>query len=170
MATATTQVHEIEILRNQNRMTHSVVRMNTDGVSHAESLVAPQPAGNCMNWVVGHLLCVYNRVLPLAGQTPVMDTEELSHYERGAAPIQSPSEAMDLGVLLVAMDKAVDRLDAGLSGFTSETLDQKSPFSPSNNPEETIRSVMSTVLFHQAYHAGQTGVLRRVVGKPGAVK
>jgi hypothetical protein len=33
-----------------------------------------------------------------------------------------------------------------------------------------VRSLLATVAFHQAYHAGQTGTLRRVVGKSGAIK
>lgn len=171
MATATTtHVNEIEVFRHQNRLTHRVVRMNTDGISHAESLTAPHPAGNCLNWVVGHLLCVYNNVLPGIGQTPVMEKEELSRYDRGSAPIESADQAMDLGVLLIALDKAVDRFDAGLANMTSEVLDHKAPFSPTNNSDETMRSLMSTVLFHQSYHSGQTGLLRRLAGKPGAIR
>lgn len=170
MATATTnKLNEIEVLRHQNRLAHRVVRMNTDGLSQAESLIAPMPAGNCLNWVVGHLLCVYNNVLPGIGQTPVMEKEELSRYDRGSAPIDADS-ALDLNFLLVALDKAVDRFDTGLHGLTSEALDEKAPFSPSQNPDETVRSLMSTVLFHQSYHAGQTGLLRRIAGKPGAIR
>ncbi len=168
--TVSAPANEIEVLRQQNRMTHQVVRRNTDGISHAESLLAPHPAGNCMNWVVGHLLCVYNNVLPGIGQTAVMEKAELARYDRGSAPLQPAGEAMDFGALLVAFDKAVDRFDAGLSNLTTAVLDQKAPFSPTNNPDETMRSLITTVLFHQSYHAGQTGILRRVAGKPGAIR
>jgi uncharacterized damage-inducible protein DinB len=34
---------------------------------------------------------------------------------------------------------------------------------------ETVRSLLGTILFHQAYHSGQTGLLRRIAGKPGAI-
>jgi uncharacterized damage-inducible protein DinB len=30
--------------------------------------------------------------------------------------------------------------------------------------------VLATVFFHQAYHAGQAGVLRRVAGREGAIR
>lgn len=166
---ATQQLQEIVILRNQNRMTHSVLRRNTEGVNHLESLVEPRPAGNSMNWIVGHLVCVYNNVLPAIGEQSVLDPAKLHCYDRGSASLQE-SEAIDFESLLAALDQAVTRFDAGLAKLTPETLDEKAPFSPSNNPEETVRSVMGVVLFHQAYHAGQTGILRRIVGKPGAIR
>ena len=39
-----------------------------------------------------------------------------------------------------------------------------------NDPDETVGSLLSVVLFHQAYHAGQTAVLRRVAVKDGAIR
>jgi DinB superfamily len=171
MATVVSQTqHEVEVLRNQNQMTNQVVRLNTDGVSHAESLIRPEPAGNCMNWVVGHLLCVYNRVLPVLGQTPVMDNERLRRYDRGTPPLKDAKDAMEFRELVRAWDEAAQRMDAGLAGLTPEALDAKAPFSPSNNPKETVRSVLGVVMFHQAYHAGQTGTLRRIAGKAGAIQ
>jgi uncharacterized damage-inducible protein DinB len=49
-------------------------------------------------------------------------------------------------------------------------MDEPAPFSPTNNPKETVRSLLATVFFHQAYHVGQTGLLRRIAGKEGAIK
>jgi uncharacterized damage-inducible protein DinB len=170
MATASSQqLSEIAVLRYQNQLTQQVLHMNLADVSHAESLVRPKEHGNSLNWIVGHLLCVYNNVLPGLGQAPVMLTERLKRYDRGSDPIRD-AEALDFAALHASLDEAITRFDAGLAGLSAEALDAKSPFSPTNNPEETIRSLMGTVLFHQAYHAGQTGVLRRVIGKPGAIR
>ena len=170
MATATSQkLGDIAVLRYQNHLTQQVLRMNLQGVSHEESLVRPQAAGNSLNWVVGHLLCVYNNVLPGLGQAPVMLTDRLKRYDRGSDPI-ADDEVLDFATLQTSLDEAMGRFDAGLEGLSAEALDAKAPFSPTNNPEETLRSLMGTVLFHQAYHTGQTGILRRVIGKPGAIR
>jgi hypothetical protein len=48
--------NEIEVLRHQARVTQRVMRLNVEGISHEESLIQPQPAGNCLNWVIGHLV------------------------------------------------------------------------------------------------------------------
>jgi uncharacterized damage-inducible protein DinB len=166
--TATTS--EIDTWRHQTRITQGVIRTNTKGLSHEDSLVQPSPAGNCLNWVVGHLMTVYDGVLPLLGQQPVLGTEVLKHYARGGQPIRDSSEALDFQQLLAAMNEAAERVDAGLAALSPDLLDQPAPTSPSGNPDETVRTLLTTVMWHQAYHTGQTGVLRRIAGKEGAIR
>lgn len=170
MSTAAPADSRIDTFRHQAGMTRAVMSMNLEGVSHEESLVQPQPNGNCLNWVVGHLTCIYNNFLPLLGQQHVMDPAALARYDRGSPPISDPAEATDLQELLAAWRTATERVDQGLAQLDPEALDKPAGFSPSDNPNETIGSLISTVMFHQAYHTGQTGVLRRVSGHEGAVK
>ncbi len=159
---------EIEVFRHIARTTHNVFKLTVDGLTQQDSLIQPQPAGNCLNWVAGHLLCVYDQMLPLLGQAPVMQPGALKRYERGSAPIKSASEAMELSYLLTGIDEAVARMDAGLQGLSEETLESAAPFSPTGRPE-TIRSLIGLILFHQAYHTWQAGMLRRLAGKNGAI-
>lgn len=35
--------------------------------------------------------------------------------------------------------------------------------------DETMGSLLAAVLFHQAYHAGQLGILRRIAGESVAI-
>jgi hypothetical protein len=170
MSTTAAATGEVEILRHQAGMTDAGVRINTEGVSHAESLIQPQPEGNCLNWVVGHLVCIYNNAQPLVGQQNVVDPAVLQRYDRGTPPLRDASEAMDFPELLGLWARVSERFQAGIAGLTPEVLDQPAPFSPSDDPDETVRSLISTVLFHQAYHAGQAGVLRRIAGKEGAIR
>lgn len=165
-------VSEIEVFRQQARMTHAVVRKNVEGVTQEESLIQPQPGGNCLNWVVGHLVCIYNKALPRLGQQPVAEAGDLKRYDRGAPPLENPDDAVDIGKLMTAWDEVTRRIDAGLASLTAEVLDQPVPQtqSPGNNPNETVRTFLATIFFHQAYHAGQTGTLRRITGKEGAIR
>lgn len=160
---------EIEVFLSQARTIDSVVRLNLEGINHEESLYQPQPAGNCLNWVLGHLLFVYQQVFPLLHQKPVMGGDALDRYRRGSAPLNGPSEAISWTELKTAWEEAVKRVDVGLSSLSPEMLDSPAPFSPSKKPDETVRSLLAMVFFHQAYHAGQAGLLRRIVGKKGAI-
>lgn len=161
---------EIEVLREQARAVHRVVRGNTEGLTQEDSLIQPQPGGNCLNWVVGHLVCIYDLVLPMVGQQPVLGADKLKRYSRGSGELHDSAAGLPLEQLMSAWEEAAQRYEAGLASITSERLDQPAPFSPRNNPNETVRSLLSVVSFHQAYHAGQTGLLRRMAGKQGFMK
>jgi uncharacterized damage-inducible protein DinB len=161
---------EIDMMRHQTQMVQTVVHMNVDGLTQEETLVQPQPGGNCLNWVVGHLLAVYHQVLPLLEQEPVLPTSVLQRYARGSVPIRNPADAVDISALMTAWDECCKRVDAGLAALPILKLATPAPMSPTNNPDETIGSLLNTVCWHQAYHSGQTGILRRLAGKPGAIK
>lgn len=168
-ATALPVLSEVEVFRNNARTTQQIVRLNIEGISQAESLVQPQPAGNCLNWVMGHLVWVYNLMLPMVKQEPLSNGEILKRCARGTPPLTDFSEASDMNDLIQMWDESIERYDAGLAGLTSDDLDAKAPMSPRDNPNETVRSLLGLVTFHQAYHAGQLGVLRRIAGKPTAI-
>jgi uncharacterized damage-inducible protein DinB len=170
MTTATSEtVSEVGVYRHQAGMVREVVRRNVEGLTQEESLLQPNPGGNCLNWIVGHLLSIYEDTLRLIGQEPVMKEGALKRYARGTPPLQDPAEALELRELMATWNEVTQRIDAGLAGLTAETLDRPAPHSPSNNPNETVRSLLTTIFFHQAYHAGQTGILRRLAGKEGAI-
>lgn len=160
---------EVETFRHQAEMIDEVLQLNVDGITHEESMTQPRPGGNCLNWVVGHLLWTYDYNLPVLEQEPVMGADLLKRYERGSAPLRDPTEAMDFNELTSAWDEASRRMEAGLASLTANLLDQPAQRSPDDDPDETVRERLTGVLFHQAYHTGQTGLLRRLAGKDGAI-
>ena len=166
--TATAVAAEIELWRLQARMARDVVNANTHGLTHEDSLAEPRPGGNRLNWVLGHLLSVYDGFLPLLKQEPVIGPAT-QRFARGSPPLTDPLEAIDFGKLVAAWNQASERVDAGLARLDPGILDRPVANSPSGNPDETVRSLITTVMFHQAYHAGQTAVLRRIAGREGAI-
>lgn len=170
MATAASgTLRDVEVFRYQARLIHWVVRTNVDGLGQEESLVQPEPAGNCLNWVVGHLVQTYEMLLPLLGQERVLEEGALARYARGSDPITDPSEARNLDELLAAWDEASKRVNRGLRQLTAEDLEGPAPRIPGVENEENLRSFLTATFFHQGYHAGQTGLLRRLAGVEGAI-
>jgi uncharacterized damage-inducible protein DinB len=160
---------QVEVFRAQARMIADCVRLNLSGVTQVESLIQPRPAGNSLNWVLGHLLWVYEISLPMLGEEPVWAEGALQRYIRGTQPLRDSAEALDFGELVGAWEEAVRRFDVGLSRLTVAALDAPAASHPGADPGETIRSLLTGLLFHQAYHTGQLGVLRRLVGREGAI-
>jgi uncharacterized damage-inducible protein DinB len=156
---------DIEVFRKQASAAHYALRTNTAGITHEESLLAPEPGGNCMNWVVGHVLHVYEQLLPLLGQPPVLGTAAVKRYDRGSTPIDA-AEAVHFEQLLTAWDEASARIDAGLASLTREQLSAPPPIQGFG---DTVSELIAFLMVHQAYHSGQAGVLRRIAGKAGAI-
>jgi hypothetical protein len=160
----------IDVLRGQGAAIRGVLHRNVDGITHAESLQSPQCGGNCLNWVVGHLDCVNEQCLGLLGQPAVLGGAVLGRYERGKPELHEAAEALPLEKLMHAWDEQWARIDAGLAALAPEKLDAPAPFSPRNKSDETIGSLLAVLMFHQAYHTGQAGLLRRMAGKEGAIR
>lgn len=160
---------QIDVFRQQMGAINLTLQANLVGISHEQSLIQPQPAGNCLNWVLGHLLTVQVAAVELLGQEPVIDKARIERYERGSQPITDPAEALPSDELLAAWSLAAERVDAGLAAFDPQRLDEPAPFSPGNDPDETVGSLLSVICFHQGYHTGQTGLLRRLVGEDNAI-
>jgi uncharacterized damage-inducible protein DinB len=173
MATATVTkpwATAVEVLRWQAASIRGALHRNVDDLTHAESLHSPQPGGNCLNWVVGHLDHINELMLGLLGQPAVLGEAALARYQRGSAELHDPGEALPLEKLLSVWDEQWTRIDKGLTALTPERFDALAGFSPRNKADETVGTLLTALLFHQAYHTGQTGVLRRLAGKEGAIR
>lgn len=162
---------EVDMLRQQARTIHQVVLNNVAGITHEDSLTQPLPAGNCLNWVVGHLVHIDQRILRRLDQPAVISPDSVDRYKRGSFALTDPSEAIPLPTLVDAWTASAPGIDAGLAALTPAALaSHVGPTPANNNPTDTVCALLTFLMFHQAYHAGQTGILRRLAGKPGAIK
>jgi hypothetical protein len=154
-----------ETLAMQVALTHLVANANLEGVTHAESVAQPQPGGNCLNWILGHVVSARSNALALVGREPIWDEDRGKAYQRHGPPLADPAQALPFEELLADFNRIQDGLLEGLAEVSEETLAQKAPFSPTNNPDETIGSLLAGLVFHEAYHVGQMGLGRRIAGK-----
>ncbi len=151
-------------------ITYSVLGKNTDGVDAGASLHSPERGGNCMNWVVGHMLHARNSILELLGQEKVGDAAQLERYARGTASPTDSSDALSWDDMKKDFATSQERLRAGIAAATTEHL--ASPMPEDKNPFDvaSVGQMLSVLNFHETYHVGQLGVLRRLAGMDGAIK
>lgn len=142
--------------------TPRVVRMNTEGVDHAESLLAPAPAGNSLNWVIGHIVESRNGILELLGRPAFWSNEDRERYARGSSGSDLGGRALPLEHLVAELDRSQEILIAAIKELTPEDLARSAE-------RGTLGDRLGFLFFHEAYHSGQTGLLRRLIGKPGAI-
>jgi hypothetical protein len=152
-----------EALKLLFQYNHYAIGVNARDLTQQESLVEPEPCGNCANWVLGHIVQNRGAVLSLLGEQPVWSTDEGERYKRGSAPITGGVSPKPLPEILEALDKSQERIMAGLSRVTSAELG-------SADTKGSLASKLAGLQFHEAYHAGQLGLLRRIAGKKGAIQ
>ena len=160
MNTKTTSTDALKMLFGYN---YAVLKKNLEGLTHEESLLQPEGGGNCLNWVLGHIVATRNQALELLHQEPIWRVEETDVYRRGSLPIRDGSQAQPLDKISADLERSQDRLVVGLTKVTAQEM---------NAPvgDQSVGEKLFVLQFHEAYHAGQTGLLRRMAGHEGAIK
>ena len=147
---------------------HWAAMSNIADVTDDEASVWPQPAGNAIAWLVGHMMFVRQAFAGAFGKERFLSPEMTELFKRGSKP--TPATALpSLSELRPIFERSHAALVEVVSGLDEETLAKKAPFSPGGDPNETVGSLMLKIVVHEAYHAGQLGVVRRLVGKAGAI-
>jgi len=154
-----------EVLAFQFGVGAFVLERNLAGITNEDSLRPPQAGGNTMNWIVGHVVRTRNQALRLLGATPLFDDADFEAY--GAGP--PATRPLPLDELKRRFDALGPSLDAALKNTSPQHLSAAAPFSPTGNPDETVGTLLASIAFHEAYHLGQTGLSRRLLGRVGAL-
>ncbi len=140
-----------------------LINLQTEGVSHADSLIQAPYNINCMNWVVGHIAVNRDNLLELLGVERLLNASETDCYRRESNPIRSDDQDV------LPLERLLDILERG-QGLINTTL-------PALSPDQLAREIlvgqnkMSVgerlfgFYFHDTYHTGQTDLLRQVAGK-----
>ena len=148
---------------------YAALKRNLDGVTQEESMVMP-PAGNCLNWVLGHLVTARGLVLNLAGGAPVMPEDAAQTYRRGSGQLGPNDKVLDMGTLRGLLSDSQQQLVAALEAMSDETLALPVPEQFRRPPlTGSIGDSLARLCLHEGYHNGQIGLLRRIAGKPGAI-
>ena len=138
---------------------HEIIHMQLAGISHLESLMQLPFRGNCMNWVVGHILGARGDALALMGLPGTLTPEEEKTYGYGSEPLTDPAKASNLRSLMDRLDESLERV---INGLLSADLDKEVTIWRGQMP---LLTALSFVQWHESYHTGQLELLRQLAGK-----
>ena len=154
-----------KMIHNLYKTNHYVVTRQIEGLTHEDSLLQLPFRGNCLNWVLGHIIVSREDVLEMLGIKREWSEEEMARYQYGSEPITSADDPAILSLDRLRAD--FERTEAQLADRFAEVSEQQLAVK-----DERERTVMERVLFlawHEGYHAGQTEYLRQLAGKDDAV-
>jgi uncharacterized damage-inducible protein DinB len=136
------------------------IKTHTDGLTHADSLAQPPVPGNCINWVVGHILAYRNRILKVLGQPPIFDEVTAARYARDSKPVlgDEPGIGM-LENMLQLLDESQAHVAAAMKALPPDDAGKMWTFG-----QNTMSAAewMLFLLRHEAYHTGNMELLREV--------
>lgn len=149
----------IRMLSIENKLIHD----QADGLSQRDTLIQPRPSGNCMNWVLGHLLENQITLLKTLGGVSPIDPEEVARYQRDSAPVLAEGP----GVLkLERLLEGHDLLSAAIAARLGEMTDADFMEEIEYQDRKVTRGWRTLFLqFHYTYHIGQLEQLRQLAGK-----
>lgn len=139
--------------------THMLIKRLTVGLSHADSLVQPPFPGNCLNWVVGHIISGRNEALTYLDAPAVWGDDEIARYKTGSAPITGDDQALPLERLLGDLALSQERLEAALAKITPEAYDR---VVDTRFGERPVGKHLDGLHWHETYHLGQLELLREL--------
>ena len=140
-----------------------IIQLQTNNLTHEQSLIQLPFRSNCLNWVVGHILTNRCNILRLLGAEELRPGVNLDHYERGSQPVTSNGEGvLPLEELLRLLEDTQERLSAVFEQETEESLQRTATYR--DRPERPIAYWVFFLYFHDSYHVGQTEILRQAAG------
>jgi uncharacterized damage-inducible protein DinB len=158
-----------DVLTSQFNFSEQALRTNVADLTHSETCLQPAPGGNCVNWIAGHILANRNTVLRLLGEEPIWSKEEAAPYARGSNPLADPEKAIPFERMLKDLEASQARIISGLQRLGTDGLAKLAPPEMAGGKETSVGAVLSFFVLHEVYHAGQTGIVRRLLGKEGMI-
>ncbi|MCB9474514.1 MAG: DinB family protein [Candidatus Delongbacteria bacterium] len=148
-----------QIMQQVLGFNHILITRNTAGVDHAASLVT-HAGSNCANWILGHILCIRVDLMTQLGLERLLDEMEQARYQRGRSG-QDP-DWLPFTVLLERFELSQQALLKQMP--LMDAAHCESPGSLGPYQDRPMREVLVGFGQHEAYHAGQLGILRHSMG------
>ncbi len=144
-------------------MENKIIDEQTRDLTHADSLLQPQPGGNCLNWVLGHLITSQLSIIAAIGGVPPFNVETVARYERDSEPIHGDEpDVLELSVLLKTLEQVNSAVDSLLEGLDENAFSREILV---GERKMTLGWRIFFLHFHYTYHIGQLEYLRQLAGK-----
>jgi hypothetical protein len=130
----------------------------------------PAGAPTHLAWQLGHLamaqygLCLFRQRGRAESDAELMSGQFRKLFSKGSEPLADPAAYPSVPEIRGVFDRVLEQVRRELPGFADATLDE-----PVDMPYVGYATKYGALLFashHEMLHAGQIGLLRRLLGKP----
>jgi hypothetical protein len=140
-----------------------ILKQQTEGLTTKDSLLQPQPGGNCLNWVMGHLVVNLVEILEVLAGELLKDLPDLTRYRIGSEPIRGEEAGvLALNDLVDIYERLTTKIVARLSQMDEAEFEEEIDFWQGKSRRGYVAFFY---FFHNTYHLGQLEFLRNLAGK-----
>ena len=140
-----------------------LIKRQTEGLSHADSLIQTPYNINSLNWVIGHIAVNRDNVFRTLGIEPLLTEAQTQRYITNSEPVRKDGpEILKMEELLEVLDRGQQLIENELKKLTPESLAREIEI---GERRVSLGSRLFGLYFHDTYHTGQTDLLRQVAGK-----
>ena len=132
-----------------------------DGLSEDDLRRRLSDQSSSMFWVLGHIVHTRGGLLRLLGEDYRTGWGDV--FRRGASELDR-QEYPTLSSIERVREEIIGRVRARLASVEDDQLSKPAPTSPAPNVE-TVRDLIAFLAMHEAYHVGQLGFIRKLMGR-----
>jgi hypothetical protein len=138
--------------------TYDGIKRQMAEITHGDSVRQPPFDGNCINWILGHLVVARCNFLMMLDVPSIWGMDRCRRYIPGSAPVTGDDDAVPLDSLLAGLDRTQDQLIGALNHVSAEDLCLV-------KDDQSIGEHLISYHAHESYHLGQLELLCQLVGK-----
>ena len=150
----------VQPLAAQFRVVTNAYLKALDGMDRDALLTRPGARSNSPIWIAGHLVQSRARLVTILGASRELPWPELF---RTGSTVVDPAAYPDVTAVVAEWRELTDDLMRRLEDLTGAALAGDAPPRVAS-PDDTLRGAISLFAFHEGYHVGQLGFLRKWLG------
>jgi hypothetical protein len=160
---------QLEVARKQIEFARQYTRSLIADVEDELWFTIPTGCVTHVGWQVGHLamaqygLCLFRIRGRQSEDAELMSSAFRKKYFKGTTPDPDPAKNPAVGEIREVFDRVYKKAQAEMEGYLEEELQE-----PIDEPYVAFNTKLGGLLFcshHEMMHAGQIGLLRRLLGK-----
>lgn len=151
-------------IAEQFRLNAAIIERVLDGFTDETIHKRPDGTGNPAHFILGHITATRYQLARILGVKIEADWEKL--FDRGAE-VKDAAQYPSTTELREAFGRVAEAMAQRFEEVTEIDLSAEPPWEPPTM-ENSIRGLANFLAFHESYHIGQLGYLRRLVGLEGA--
>jgi uncharacterized damage-inducible protein DinB len=146
------------------KLNNGVVRTALDALPDEDFWRRPEGGGNPIGWMLGHIAGARFNLLNRLGDPAKTGWGNI--FARGM-PLAEAQTYPSRAALQEAWTGTHGRMRDAFASVTPQTLAEKLGRNIGPLTDPTVGETITFLAFHEAYHAGQMGYLRRLLGHAG---